>query len=595
MKLMVFVLIAWMGACSGVVHAAMPAVSTLDGEPYALLSPDRKATAIVFLGTTCPIANAAAPTLNALHEQYAAKGIAVVGVYSDPTLTRAEAIAHREEYELTFPALFDASAFLARSLKPTHTPFAVLLDANGREVYRGRIDDAYATLGRPRQVITSPDLQNAIEDVLAGRAVRTAKTDVVGCLFEAWDRPPAGREVTWSRDIAPIVYANCLSCHREGQAAPFALRSYEDVAKRAELIASVVEDRYMPPWKPVAGFGEFHGERRLSADEIALFRAFADANAPQGNPDDAPKPPDFPGGWALGEPDLILEMPQPFDIPAGGRDIYRAFVIPIDIPEDKYVVAMEFRPGAPSVVHHAIFFLDDDGQARRLDARDAGPGYRSFGGPGFTPSGGLGGWAPGVQPEHLPDGIGRPVTRGSDLVMQIHYHPDGKRQRDQSRLALYFATKPIREKIITIPLANRQIDIPPGKRDHVVEASFTTPLDAKLFGVMPHMHLLGREMKVEATTDDGSTIPLIHIDDWDFRWQDQYRFREPVRIPRGSTVRMRAVFDNSTDNPSNPSNPPKRVRWGEQTTDEMAICFLNVLVPAELDLRQLRERLRRLR
>jgi hypothetical protein len=225
-------------------------------------------------------------------------------------------------------------------------------------------------------------------------------------------------------------------------------------------------------------------------------------------------------------------------------------------------------------------FLDSMGTARGKAAatKDGKPGYASFGGPGFLPTGGLGGWAPGATPAFLPEGVGRPLRKGSDVVMQVHYHPDGKTRQDRSRIGIYFATKPVNKVVVNFPLVNRQIDIAPGDPNYTRTMGITVPRDVEVLGVTPHMHLIGKSMKVTATLPDGTVEQLIDVPQWDFRWQDQYRFAQPFKLPAGTRVTAEAVYDNSADNPANPSSPPQRVRRGEQTTDEMCIAFIALLI-----------------
>lgn len=376
------------------------------------------------------------------------------------------------------------------------------------------------------------------------------------------------------------------------------MTSFADAAKRSKQIAAVTDSRLMPPWKAAADFGRFVDERRLSDAQIALLAKWSEAGAPLGNPADLPPPQTFPDGWMLGKPDIVLAMPSPFAVPAGGADIYRAFDLPVDLPEDTYISAVEFRPGARTVVHHSLFFLDNTGEARKRTAAntDGQPGYTSFGGIGFLPSGGLGGWAPGATAYRLPDGTGRLLKKNSDVVLQVHYHPDGRPHQDQCQLALYLAKTPVTRRIISFPLGTRQIDIPAGDKQYVREIHITAPLPITLTGVTPHMHLLGREMKVTATRPDGQVIPLIWINDWDFRWQDQYRYVEPIHLPVGTRIDMKVTYDNSDDNPANPSSPPRRVTYGEQTTDEMCLCFLQMEIDArgsaDTPLARLRQALR---
>lgn len=543
--------------------------------------------AFVFLGTECPIARksiAGEHGLNAVADKLKADNIQLFAVISDPTVTRALAASFAKEYDIRFPILFDASGELAALLAPTRVPEAFIVDEFGTLRYRGRINNAYVSLGQPRQVITEHNLLNAATAVAHDDKVAVPVTDPVGCTFERPPQPapntPDAPKVTWHRDISPLIAVHCAPCHSPGEVAPFSLLDYQDAAKRAKLLAEVTASGYMPPWHAAEQPLKFSGERRLSDRERALFAAWARAGAPEGSPDDAaPQPVHNAETWTLGPPDLILTMPEAFDIPASGRDIYRAFPIALNLPDDVFVTAVDFKPGAPSVVHHALLFLDASGAGMKRAAAttDGQPGYSSFGGPGFLPSGGLGGWAPGVRPAHLPDGIGRPLNKGSDLVVQIHYHPSGKPEQDRSRIGLYFAKKPVSRYALGIPLVNRKIDIPPGARDHKIEINMTLPRSVEVLGLMPHMHLLGKSWLVTATTPSGETLQLVNIPEWDFRWQDQYRFQTPQILPAGTKIHAVATYDNSSDNPNNPSDPPVRVRNGEQTTDEMCMVFFTII------------------
>lgn len=392
---------------------------------------------------------------------------------------------------------------------------------------------------------------------------------------------------TFSKDVASILWKSCADCHRPGEVGPFSLLDYEDAAKRADFLADVAADRRMPPWKAEPGFGEFHNERRLSDADIATLRRWADAGAPKGDDAELPAKPKFVDGWSLGQPDLILQMPEAFTVPADGPDVYRCFVIPIGLGENRTVAAAEFRPGNRRVAHHAIMYLDANGAARQRDEKEPGMGYASFGGPGVLPTGGLGGWAPGAVPQRLPEGVGKFLRKGSDLVLQMHYHPNGKVETDRSSVGIYFTKQPATTIVGGIAILNTRLNIPAGESRHRVTAkSEPMPVDVNLMGLGPHMHLLGREMKVTAERPDGQTVPMLWIKDWDFNWQGAYGFRAPIRLPKGSVIHVEAVYDNSADNPHNPNSPPQRVTWGEQTTDEMCLVSVQLTTDSPADLRE---------
>jgi hypothetical protein len=390
--------------------------------------------------------------------------------------------------------------------------------------------------------------------------------------------------VTWSKDVAPIVQQHCQGCHRPGDIAPFPLVSYLDAYRQRQKVLRMVERRKMPPWKPVAGFGEFLDVRRLGESEIASIRDWVAAGAPEGDPKDLPPPRQWPDTWTLGAPDTVLAPESAFEVPSSDGDLYRCFVIPTRFAEDRYLSAVEFVPGNRKIVHHVLAYLDTTGASVALDEADPGLGYTCFGGPGFAATGGIGGWAPGAPPQANPDGVGVLLPAGARVVMQVHYH---NRQRgpesDRTRIGLHFVSKPVDKRVRSIPVLNRGFFIPPGAPHHEVRASYTIPpgRDMHAIGIAPHMHLLGREMKVTATYPDGTVAPLIYIDDWDFHWQGTYTFARPVPLPGGTRIDVEAVYDNSPTNRRNPSTPPRAVGWGEATTDEMCIAFVRVTVDAE--------------
>jgi len=388
---------------------------------------------------------------------------------------------------------------------------------------------------------------------------------------------PMAQAPTFNKDIAPILYQNCAICHRPGEVAPFSLLTYSDSAKRAKLISTVTEKRYMPPWKAEHGYGDFENERRLTDAQIGLIRAWADAGAPEGDARDKPQAPVFIDGWLGGKPDKVLTMPTKYSLAADGPDQFECFVLPSDIDHDVYFSGLEFRPGNRRVVHHALVFLDPNHAARQLASPDGS--YPCFGGPKFQGAALIGGWAPGSVPDANAEPGTRPIPRGSDLVIQIHYHPSGKPEMDQSSLGIRLTDHPGKQGRMAVILVNRRIDIPPNDAHYVVKASLEMPRDVELTGITPHAHYLGKEMKITAHLPNGTEKPLIWIKDWDFNWQGSYRYAKPVSLPKGTRVDLEYTYDNSEANPRNPAHPPVRVRWGEQTTNEMALAFLTVNLP----------------
>jgi mono/diheme cytochrome c family protein len=384
---------------------------------------------------------------------------------------------------------------------------------------------------------------------------------------------PASDTPTFNRDIAPILYKNCSNCHRPGEVAPFALLTYQDAAKRAKQIAQITEARVMPPWKATPGYGEFLDVRRLTDQQLATIRDWAAHGAPEGD-GQKPVPAKFPDGWLAGQPDQVFRMTQAYSVPAEGADQFRCFVIPLNATADEYVKKVEFRPGNAKIVHHAILFLDTSGEARRRETAP-GQGYSCVGGPGLDITGSLGGWAPGAMPSVARDGVAHTIKKGSDLILQIHYHLDGKPEQDRSTVGLTFSKTPPTKGLTLMVLGNEKIDIPAGDAHYVVKASAVLPMDAQAIAIFPHAHYLCKDMKVDAHLPDGSVIPMIWIKDWDFNWQGSYRYASPVKLPQDTRLEMQYIYDNSAANPHNPSNPPQEVKFGEETTNEMAFAFVS--------------------
>jgi len=410
-----------------------------------------------------------------------------------------------------------------------------------------------------------------------------AGTVALAALPNLWADGPG---VTFSHDVAPILYNHCVSCHHSGGGAPFPLITYSDAARRAKLIADITARRYMPPWLPDAP--HFAHERRLSETEIAVLGKWAATGASPGNPAATPPAPQFNDGWPLGTPDLDLEMSQPFSIPADGPDLYRCFVIPLPNHPQRYVSAVEIRPGNLQVVHHALLFQEITQQVRQ---RDSGDGYECFGTPGFLPARGMAGWTPGSPPLTMPRGMAQTLYAPADLVLQVHYHPTGKPEIDRTRVGLYFTDEKPRRHLLDVGLSSNRIDIPPGERNYRVTDHFTIPVDVEVLGIIPHAHYIGKEMLGYAVLPNGTKRTLIHIPEWNFNWQDQYYYPAPIRLPAGTRIEMEFTYDNSDANPRNPHHPPQRVRYGAGSSDEMAGLHLQVVPVRESDLEELTESL----
>jgi hypothetical protein len=389
--------------------------------------------------------------------------------------------------------------------------------------------------------------------------------------------------VTFSHDVAPILYRHCASCHHAGAVAPFPLLTYQDASRRAEQIAAVTVRRYMPPWLPDAP--HFAGERRLHDSEIAVLGQWAKEGAPEGNPVETPPPPAFPEGWTLGTPGLEVEMPVAFHVPADGPDLYQCFSIPLPNHAQRYIRAIEIRPENPRVVHHELLFQDVIGAARKRDP--SGAGYECFGTPGFLPAHGLGGWTPGAQVITMLPGMAETLYAPANLVIQVHFHPTGKPETERTRIGLYFTEEKPRHHLTDIGLTSNRIDIPPGDRDYKVTDHFEIPVDVDTLGIIPHAHYVCREMLGTAILPNGRRVTLIHIPNWNFNWQAQYRYPTPIRLPAGTRVEMEFTYDNSEANPRNPNHPPKRVTYGPASTDEMAGLHIQAIPVRESDLEEL--------
>jgi tetratricopeptide (TPR) repeat protein len=421
--------------------------------------------------------------------------------------------------------------------------------------------------------------------ILIGSAWVAALLGVAGMRLGSSERRAPrsnfAEQVTFNRDIAPIVFQYCAPCHRPGEAGPFPLLTYEDTAKFARQITVITERRIMPPWLPAPGELKFSGELRLSEEQITLFKRWADEGAPQGAAADLPPAPKFTPGWQLGKPDLILRAKRAYTVSASGSDNYWNFIFPAEISEPRWVKAIEIRPGEKRVVHHANILVDrlESSRSQEKHPGDGFPGMElRIESETFDPDSHIFFWKPGSVPHVEPDDMALRLEPGNDLVLNTHLQPSGKPETIQPSLGLYFTDKPATKFPVLLELQNdKALDIPAGAADFQVTDEFVMPVDVDLLAIYPHAHYLGKDLLATASLPEGGTQTLIHIPRWDLNWQAVFYYEQKVFLPKGTIVRMHYVYDNSEANIANPFHPPQRVVGGNRTTDEMAHLWLQVL------------------
>jgi peroxiredoxin len=530
----------------------------------AVKAGDKGLVIVYFMGTDCPISNLYLKELADLAKRYEKKGVEIVGIQANAGITPARAAEHARQYKVAFPVLIDAGQRVVRQFGATRTAEVFVLDRLRTVRYHGEIDDRYGYTYK-RGEPTRRELEQAVQELLAGKPVSVAETTPRGCLITHDDRPSGSANVTYARDISRIFQRRCQGCHRAGEVAPFALDGFDDAVEHSAMIKEVVIQRRMPPWHADPRYGKFTNDRRLTQDEIDKIVEWTDAGAPLGDKNELPPPRKFTEGWQIGQPDLVFQLRKPVKVPATGTVPYMYFTVPTKLKEDVWVQAAEARPGNPSVVHHIIvFFRTPDG-----DNSDGGLEDHH-----------LCGTAPGDPPLVLPPGVARLLPAGSELVFQMHYTPNGKATTDQSKVGLILYKGPKGEKkakperaALTHPVMNTQFRIPANDPNYRVESAYRFPDDATIYQMMPHMHWRGKDFLYELKYPDGRTETLLSVPQYDFGWQNTYRLERPVFVPKGSTLHCVAHFDNSKDNPANP-DPNKAVRWGDQTWEEMMIGWV---------------------
>lgn len=524
---------------------------------------DAKLVVLAFLGTECPLVKLYGPRLAELHETFADQGVVFLGVDSNQHDSITEIATYARRHDIPFPILKDVGNRLADALGAQRTPEVFVLDGQRRVAYHGRIDDQYG-VGYARSEPRRQELKEALLQLLAGEAVARPETTPVGCFIARVHKPQADADVTYAQHIAPLLNRRCVECHRQGDIAPFALTDYDEVSGWAETIAEVVRENRMPPWHASPEHGQFANDRALTGDEKQLIQRWVAAGAPAGNLEQLPEPPRFASGWGLSQsPDVIIPMAdKPFNVPATGAVRYQYFVVDPGLKEDRWIKASEVLPGNRAVVHHVLVFVQQPGERGRISVD------------GFLAS-----YVPGLRPPHYPEGMAKRLPGGSKLIFQVHYTPVGTPQTDICKLGLVFADEAdVRYEVITASASQRSLQIKPGLADQAFEAlSKPAPVEVQLLSFMPHMHLRGQAFRYEAVLPDGSRDVLLDVPRYDFNWQTEYVLAEPLRLPPGSRIACRGVYDNSPENLNNP-DPTATVGWGDQTWDEMLVGYFNIAI-----------------
>ena len=517
-----------------------------------------KAVVLVFIGTECPISRLYIPTLLELEKRYRSKDVQFLAIYPNEQEDFDQVAAAAYDLNVPFPVMKDSGQKLANLAGATRVPTVAVLDGQFKLCYRGRVDDRYTVSAR-RPEATRADLALALEEVLAGKAVSVPETEVDGCLVGKLRKTPKKTDVTFAKDVAPILQNRCQTCHREGQGAPFTLINFDDAVAHAEMIREVTTERRMPPWQADPRYGHFSNDRRLPKDELDTLTAWIDTGLKRGDDKDLPKPIAWPKGWAHGTPDMILSMPEEFEVPAEGVVPYKNWIIETNFKEDKWVRAAEGRPGTPGVIHHIVVYIMKEGQR------------------GPTSADGIAilvGWAPGDLGLVCPPDTALRVPKGAKLRFEMHYTPNGKVVKDRSSVGITFADKPPKYEMLISEFANMAFEIPPNNPNYKAEASFRLRADARILSFAPHMHWRGKDYYYEVVYPDGHKETLLSVPRWDFNWQNVYRLQEPLKLPKGAVLHSVAHWDNSVNNQFNP-DPKGTVRFGLQTWEEMMVGFVS--------------------
>jgi len=531
---------------------------------------DAKLVVVAFLGTECPLVRLYAPRLAELSERFADRGVKFVGINANRHDTVVEMADFAHSYGIPFPLLKDRTGEVADQFGAARTPEVFLLDGSRVVRYRGRIDDQYA-VGVAKEEAGQEYLARAIEELLEGKDVSVPVTEAPGCIIARVPKVEPHGEVTYANQVSRIINKRCVECHRAGELAPFALTSYEEVAGWGETIREVVKDGRMPPWFADEKYGHFVNDSSLSDEEKKLIDEWVANGTPEGDLSQLPDAPTFASGWKIGEPDMIVKMPEPFTVPAEGVVDYQDIRVDPGFTEDVWITAAEGRPGNPSVVHHIVLFAVPKGAKGRTDSESIGQMVAIY--------------APGMPAWVYPEGTAMCIKKNMDLVFQMHYTPNGREQTDQSSVGLKFTTQDkVKQKIRYGMALNMAFEIPAHANDHEVLSKATFRRDTLLLNLFPHMHYRGKSFKFEAFYPDGTSEVLLDVPNYDFNWQLRYDFVEPKFLPKGTKMICTGHFDNSADNPRNP-NPNEKVTFGLQSWEEMMVGYYTT-VPAVEDVSQ---------
>lgn len=526
---------------------------------------DKPVIVLLFLGTECPLVKLYAPRLVEMQKKYTDHGVQFLAINANQQDSMTEIAAYARRHEIPFPILRDSGNQLADKLHAIRTPEVYVLDQQRSVRYWGRIDNQYG-VGYIRNGGYDDYLGKAIDDLLAGREVVQSSVMSVGCYIGRIREPKVNSPVTYSNQIARVFQNHCVECHREGEIAPFTLSNYDDVVGWGETIAEVIEDQRMPPWHADPAHGKFANSRGMTSEEKQQVYDWVDSGCPEGNPQELPKSKEYLVGWQLPrEPDVVIPMrDRPFDVKAEGDVAYQYFVTDPGFKEDKWVAGAEVIPGNRAVVHHVIVFIRP-------------PDGKSIRGLGW-----LTGYVPGQRVDMLPDGMALHIPAGAKLVFQMHYTPNGSVEQDLTKLGLVFVDeKTVEKEVVTLVSMDNKFEIPPHDDSYRVDSTMRNfPADGELLAITPHMHLRGKDFRVNLLAENGDPITtLLNVPNYDFNWQSIYQLAQPWK-PGGKKYRFECVahFNNSESNLANP-DPSASVRWGDQTWEEMMIGFFEVAIP----------------